>query len=455
MASSTEQTLENLVSETSKKIQSLLHHQNVKIQHISQISAPIIDLILRAKILELNIAKINHDTKSILISPKQSNQITNETIDSLLNSNNNPSIQTLQMQFTLSAITKELDLAITEKMACHRNTFDQKIEEITKIIPYNSSTMTKLYENLFELLCFNERYIEDKTEKDEIDGIAEREMNAALENIFPRSQIKEYKILSNKNKIIQIQRLVDIIYGIRLYDRDVGKGGSSITNISKLIEMELSEIYNEINTKLERIQIEIENYIKVIELEYLKPGTITTPLLNLQSEIRNRIQFCKYLKHFKNEIVQSTEILHTINKKCDDELKSLHILFKSEEHPLKTQVYPKFAQLSIFWKSIITEKYCNQTRKAIFEILRKFDVSFKSSLTEKDIELIILRQQNNNHQNEKFIPFHVIKALNSNIIQIDHNINPNDIKYNGFCLISLANKNGMLFNKDNKQTLIQ
>eukprot|EP00483_Globobulimina_turgida_P001764 UN01766 len=103
---------------------------------------------------------------------------------------------------------------------------------------------------------------------------------------------------------------------------------------------------------------------------------------------------------------------------------------------------------------MIVEKYCNQSRKAIFQVLKQFDSAFKSSLNEKDIELIILSQQKN--QNDKFIPFHTIKALNPNIMQIDHNIsNPNDIKYNGFCLVSLTNKNGMLFKADRRQTLIQ
>ena len=295
--------------------------------------------------------EITHD-KSILISPKQAQQLINATADTLLNGKES-SIETLKMQYILSHITSELDAEITKKSNLSENFYEQ-IGEIIKIIQYDS-TINKLYDDLFELLCLNERYIEDITDPEqELDGIAEREINAALENVFPRDSIKEYKSLSSKKKRIQLERLIDIIYGIRLYDRDIGKGGSSITDIPKLIEMDLSEMYTEINNKIETIQIEIENYTKIIELEYLKPGTITTPLLSLQSELRNRYQFIKYLIHYKDEVIQSTEILHTIIKKFNDELKALHSLFKSEQNPLKTQVYPKFAQLSIFWKLFIS-----------------------------------------------------------------------------------------------------
>jgi len=453
MASSTEQTLEYLVSEICKKAQSTLHHQGVSAQHNAQISVPIADLVLRAKIMELKLCEIDHHTQSVLVSPKQASQLISSTVDTLLTSHE-AGIQTLKMQFTLAAMSKDLDADITKKIEFQRTMFSAQIEDIIKIIPYNASSITKLYDDLFELLCLNEKYIEGAADDDELDRIAEREINAALENVFPRAQIKQYKALSAKAKTVQVERLIDIIYGIRLYDRDIGKGGSSITDFPKLIEMDLSEMYGDINDKMEAAQLQIESYTKIIELEYAKPGTITVPLLALQGELRNRFQSLKYLKHYKDEIIQSTEILHTIIKKFNDELKSLHLLFKSEQNPLKTQVYPKFAQLAAFWKLIIAEKYCNESRKQILGALKSFEMGFRSSLNEKDIELTISTRipQNEN----KFIPFHVIATLNPNIIQIDHSIfDPNDIKYNGFCLVSMADKNGMLCTGNHKQTLIQ
>lgn len=453
MASSTEQTLEYLVSEICKKAQATLHHQGASAQHIAQISVPIADLVLRTKILELKLCDIDHHTQSVLISPKQASQLISASVDILL-TGHEAGVQTLKMQFTLSTMSKELDADITQKIEFQRTMFSEQIDDIVKIIPYNTSSITKLYDDLFELLCLNEKHIEGAAEDDELDRIAEREINAALENVFPRAQIKQYKALSTKAKTIQVERLIDIIYGIRLYDRDIGKGGSSITDFPKLIEMDLSEMYGDINDKMETVQLQIENYTKVVELEYAKPGTITVPLLALQSELRNRYQYLKYLKHYKDEIIQSTEILHTIIKKFNDELKSLHLLFKSEQNPLKTQVYPKFAQLSAFWKLIIAEKYCNESRKQILSVLKSFEMVFRSSLNEKDIELTISTHVAPSAN--RFIPFHVITTLNPNIIQIDHSIfDPNDIKYNGFCVVSMANKNGMLFTGNNKQTLIQ
>eukprot|EP01084_Bolivina_argentea_P106396 190404_1 len=355
MSSSTEHTLEYLASEVLKKTQLELHHQNGNTQDSTQISTPIIDLVLRSKILQLNIAKIDHATTSVLISPKQSLQLINDTVDLLLN-DHDAATQTLKLQFMLSSMSSALDEETANKIQNHTNIFNEQIAQITKITPYNTTTIRQLYDQLFDLMCVNERYIEQLADDEALDSISEREITAALTNVFPQAEIKQYKALPNKEKIVQIRRLIDVIYGIRLYDRDTGKGGSSITDIPKLIEMDLSELFGDISSKLEMIEAEIQNYTKIIEMEYAKPGTITVPLLSLQCDLRNRYQFMEYLKHYKQEIIQSTEILNTVIQQFDDELKSLHVLFKSGENPLKTHVYPKFAQLSYFWKLMIAEK---------------------------------------------------------------------------------------------------
>lgn len=452
MAASSEYTFEYLACEVATKAQNAAHHQHHgRSHHMAEISPQIADLVLRTQILNSKLSDINLSTKSLLLSPSQSTQLINRTVDLLLKSSDT-GIETLKMQFTVSTMAKELDNEITKRIESQRTMFSDRIEEIIQIIPYNTSTINKLYEDVFELLLDHEKYIESIAEEENIDNIAEREMNAALENVFPRSQIKHYKALSKKAKKVQIDRLIDIIYGIRLYDRDIGKCGSSMTDFPKLIEMELSEMYGVIGDAMESVQGQIESYNKVIELEYHKPGTITAPLLTLQSELRNRWQYVEYLKHYKDEIIQSTEILHTVLKKFGDELKSLHSLFKSEQNPLKTEVYPKFAQLATFWKLILAEKYCAESRQQIIDVLKGYEMAFTSSLKEQDVEKTISATKTEH----TFIPFHAVTKLNSNIMQIDHDIfDPKEVGFNGFCLVSMVQKNGMLFSGNTKQTLIQ
>jgi len=452
MASSTEYTLSYLASEVASKTQNASNHHNGRSHQMAEISAPIADLVLRSEILKSKLCAIELTTKSIMVSPAQCSQLINRAVDLLLNSRET-GISTLKMQFTVSTMARQFDEEMTARMESQRAALSARIDSIVGLIPYNSSTVNKLYDDVFSVLVDHEKWVESIPADSAIDGIAEREMSAALENVFPRSQIKHYKALSSKAKKVQLERLMDIIYGIRLYDRDIGKGGSSMTDFPKLIEMELSEMYGAVNDAMESVRAQIASYGKVILLEHRAPGTITVPLLALQSELRNRWQYAEYLRHYKEEIVQSTEILHTVLKKLGDQLKALHLLFKSEQNPLKTEVYPKFAQLATFWKLVIAEKDCTESRQHILDALTAHDAAFSSSLREQDIERTISAAT---PSDTAFIPFHAVSKLNADIMQIDHAIfDPKEVRLSGFCLISLIHKNGLLFAGNIKQTLIQ
>lgn len=57
-----------------------------------------------------------------------------------------------------------------------------------------------------------------------------RETTAALESVFPQSELSAFTALPRQDKETQLNGLVQLVMGIRLFNMQLGKGGFSIEN---------------------------------------------------------------------------------------------------------------------------------------------------------------------------------------------------------------------------------
>ncbi|NXX93073.1 CF206 protein, partial [Centropus bengalensis] len=62
-----------------------------------------------------------------------------------------------------------------------------------------------------------------------------REVTAALQSVFPRRDMIIFTSLSKKNKELQLKNLTMIVTGILLYNKECGKGGSTIDDLRAIL----------------------------------------------------------------------------------------------------------------------------------------------------------------------------------------------------------------------------
>ena len=67
----------------------------------------------------------------------------------------------------------------------------------------------------------------------------EREVAAALESVFPRIGLKSFVGMSGDDKRTQLAELANIILGIRLFNKDIGKGGAGLDDTVNLVAAEI------------------------------------------------------------------------------------------------------------------------------------------------------------------------------------------------------------------------
>jgi hypothetical protein len=87
--------------------------------------------------------------------------------------------------------------------------------------------LTSLYRKIFRFL------LEFAPNSKASDKMIEREIAAALESVFPRVGLKTFIQLTPEEKSIQLLELARIVLGIRLFNREEGRGGGGIDNLDK------------------------------------------------------------------------------------------------------------------------------------------------------------------------------------------------------------------------------
>ena len=100
----------------------------------------------------------------------------------------------------------------------------------------NYDILSKLYQKIFEFLIYKSKEIinDDKelleeTRNDEtlVNGM-EKEVAAALESVIPRAALNPFIMLNKTEKVTQLTELSNLVLGIRLFNKQIGKGGATL-----------------------------------------------------------------------------------------------------------------------------------------------------------------------------------------------------------------------------------
>ncbi len=98
-------------------------------------------------------------------------------------------------------------------------------------------TLNLLYKKIFNYLVFkNKELILDKNHtatKAVIQNTTnlEKEVAAALESVIPRAALSPFVSLNPTEKVTQLCELSNLVIGIRLFNKEIVKGGTSLTKV--------------------------------------------------------------------------------------------------------------------------------------------------------------------------------------------------------------------------------
>lgn len=101
---------------------------------------------------------------------------------------------------------------------------------------------------------------------DPADDSVEREASAALHSVFPPAELGNFLALKPDEKRQQLGELADIVAGVRLFNRDAGKGGVGIEDVPAFLERAVSATRSAVDEELRHCVLMIARYNAVVRL---------------------------------------------------------------------------------------------------------------------------------------------------------------------------------------------
>ena len=98
--------------------------------------------------------------------------------------------------------------------------------------------LSQLYKKIFNFLVMKNREIvleENMLESQANQFNIEKEVAAALESVIPRAALGPFISLNPSEKVSQLVELSHLVIGIRLFNKEIGKGGISLFSIDDII----------------------------------------------------------------------------------------------------------------------------------------------------------------------------------------------------------------------------
>ena len=68
-----------------------------------------------------------------------------------------------------------------------------------------------------------------------------------MESVLPRAGLRPFVSLTTPEKVAQLCELSNIVIGIRLFNRDIGKGGVGLESFAEIINHPARSLLNELN----------------------------------------------------------------------------------------------------------------------------------------------------------------------------------------------------------------
>ena len=90
------------------------------------------------------------------------------------------------------------------------------------------------------------------------------EMAAALESVFPRVSLKAFVSLKAEDKRKQLSELMNIVLGIRLFNKEIGKGGHDLESLEVICAEEANAAISDLQSKLAECDKKCQEYVDVL-----------------------------------------------------------------------------------------------------------------------------------------------------------------------------------------------
>ncbi|KAF4091991.1 hypothetical protein AMELA_G00015960 [Ameiurus melas] len=275
-----------------------------------------------------------------------------------------------------------------------------------------------------------------------------QEATAALQSVFPPSELSAFMSLLRRDKEQQLNELTAIVTGIRLFNKDSGNGGESIEDLPSILNEALPAASADIERELEETRRFAWRYTALLENPSYTDAERNTELLT--QALYNVRQHEAFLKIILADVITSAKQVESLQTDLISRMKVLKATVHAKTAIPTSQVFPHFMALAGLWAGLQDEMLLLNTFRNVMLSLRPF-LSAQSQLLENfqldqmlQDETVRSDAERAAKSSEDRVDPAEMKSYEWILPETTANFEQLPLQYRGVCGCTLVEKNGLL-----------
>ncbi|XP_044277939.1 cilia- and flagella-associated protein 206 [Varanus komodoensis] len=366
------------------------------------------------------------------------------SIDRLLDTRN-PSLDTIKMQVYFDMnYTNRVEL-INEQ---HR-VLESRLAPVSREITDNRARTREELESVYRKIVSYVLLRSGLGSPTDIKVI--REATAALQSVFPQTELAAFLSLSKKEKERQLKELTMIVTGIRLFNKDCGKGGEGIDELPAILSEAIPAATHHIDIELHASQELAYQYTALIEMmHHSQNAELELKLTMLKEVLYNVRQHEAFLCVILSDVITCAQEVDMMDKQFAAQMEELKNIVRAKTAVPTSLVYPIFIELSNLWTSfqdeILVLSFLNNLTISLQQFLGSHTLIFPEDIMESLLEDIIVKTDEDRLKESADSKVNPADFSKEEWLFPEFTINFSQllIQYHGFCPYSFAVKDGLL-----------
>ncbi|XP_065828631.1 cilia- and flagella-associated protein 206-like [Oscarella lobularis] len=351
-----------------------------------------------------------------------------------------PSLETIKMQVYFDMNYTSRDEFLEE----HKRVLESRLQPVVRDITDSRARTRDEFEALYRKIVSCALLRSGLGSPTDISVV--REATAALQSVFPQTELGNFLHLTKPDKEKQLKELTQIMTGIRLFNRNAGKGGQGIDDLLAILSEAIPATERNIDVELHRTTQLVFKYTAIIEKATGIGYRDEIPLEFIKQAQINCRQHEVFLRILMNDVVVSAEKVRLFEAEFREKMQSLKETVQSKTAVPTAHVYPLFVDLSDLWTGFQDEMVLLSVLSNILANLDPFTKIHSAKMTDDVLEpllanVIILTDQERVTKSMKAkdrIDRTAYRKLEWHYPETTRDFEHLPFEYKGFCSFSVA-----------------
>jgi len=212
-----------------------------------------------------------------------------------------------------------------------------------------------------------------------------RETTAALQSVFPQTELGTFMLLTKSDKERQLQELTYIVSGIRLFNKECGKTSEGVDDLPGILNEAIPATTENIHNSLQSNLLVAFRYTALVEKYILQrsvpPSEISLELM--KDALINVRQYINFLQILLNDVISCAKKVESLAEQLNAQMEQLKLTVQSKAAVPTAQVYPQFINIAHTWVCFQDEMVLLSVLSNVFSNMDQFTITHKEIFPEE------------------------------------------------------------------------